>query len=103
MYAVWGTIPVKPEHVKEFAENFGAHAKRTNEEPGCLRFDAFQDADDPTIFYLYEVFKDKAAIDTHNENEHYKKWREISRDWREESRPPSRMLNHLFPEPGAWR
>ena len=103
MYAVWGTITVKPEHVKEFAENFRVHAQLSNEEPGCVRFDAFQDADDPTIFCIYEVFNDKEANVAHDETEHYKRWREMSRNWRQESRPPSRILNLIYPEPGSWR
>ena len=103
MHAIWGTVLVKPEHVQEFAENVRVHAQESSKEPGCLRYDAIQDAEDPTIFYLYEVFTDREAFDTHNGTERYKRWREMSRDWRREPRPPTRVLNHIYPELGSWR
>ncbi|NJK36601.1 MAG: antibiotic biosynthesis monooxygenase [Oscillatoriales cyanobacterium RM1_1_9] len=37
----------------------------TQAESGCLTFDLLQDINDPTIFVLYENWRDQAAVDDH--------------------------------------
>lgn len=37
----------------------------THEEPGCLRFDVYQNINDPTELYLYEVYANRDAFDYH--------------------------------------
>lgn len=58
----------------------------THEEPGCLRFDVYQNINDPTELYLYEVYANRAAFDYHVGTPHIKKWRETVADWYDESR-----------------
>ena len=45
-------------------------------EPGTLRFDAWESADDPNAVYLYEGYVDKAAFDEHKQNEPFKRFME---------------------------
>lgn len=40
------------------------------DEPGCLRFDVLQDAEDPATYYFYEVYRDEAAQQAHMQTPH---------------------------------
>ena len=58
------TIDIKPEHKKSFIEESVADAQGSVEnEPGCLRFDVLQDDENPNRIYLYEVYRDDAAVE----------------------------------------
>ena len=37
----------------------------TQAEPGCLKYELFQNADDPTDFTFVETFASDAALDVH--------------------------------------
>jgi quinol monooxygenase YgiN len=37
----------------------------TRAESGCLTFDLLKDTSDPTVFVLYENWKNQAALDAH--------------------------------------
>lgn len=37
----------------------------TRQEPGCLDYTLFEQADAPGTFYMRESFKDRAALDAH--------------------------------------
>ncbi|MBD2078240.1 antibiotic biosynthesis monooxygenase [Phormidium sp. FACHB-592] len=37
----------------------------TRAESGCITFDLLQDTHDPTVFVLYENWKDQATLDAH--------------------------------------
>jgi quinol monooxygenase YgiN len=103
MYAVLGLIKVKREHVSEFVENVRHHAANSMREPGCLRFDVLQDTDDPQTICLYEVFRSEAELQTHRQQAYYKRWMEISRDWRETSASSRRVLDYIYPPEGPLR
>jgi quinol monooxygenase YgiN len=57
MYVVAVTIFVKPENIAPFIEATLDNARNTRREPGNLRFDVLQSADDPARFMLYEVYR----------------------------------------------
>ena len=60
MFAIFVTINVKEEHLDEFTRaSFGDAEGACRDEPGCFRFDINQDAEIPTRFYLYEVYRDE--------------------------------------------
>ena len=52
-----------------------------NEEQGCLRFDIYQNQEDRTALYLYEVYVNKAAFEYHRNTPHIKRWVEEVKDW----------------------
>ena len=57
---------IKPEYLDDYLEMMLWHARGSSaEESGCLRFDVVQAKDDPTEVYLYEMYRDQAAIDEH--------------------------------------
>ncbi len=44
--------------------------REVRREPGCVTFTAYEARDVPGRFYLYEVYTDAAAFDTHLQTEH---------------------------------
>jgi autoinducer 2-degrading protein len=96
VYAILGFIKVKPAHLAEFIENIRAHAQNSLRESGCLRFDVLQDRDDPHTVCLYEVFRTEADLNIHHEQEYYKRWMEMSRDWRDASSYSRRVFDCIF-------
>jgi autoinducer 2-degrading protein len=89
-------VHVKEENVEEFirasAENHGDSVN----EPGNLRFDVLQRADDPTRFLLYEAYESEEAAAAHKKTDHYKKWKVTVADWMAE---PREGVKHNVIEP----
>jgi quinol monooxygenase YgiN len=40
-------------------------------EPGCLQYDAHQDADDGDTFFLFERYADEAALEAHSASPYF--------------------------------
>jgi quinol monooxygenase YgiN len=40
-------------------------------EPGCITFDVARGIDDANVFFLYEIWRDQAALDAHYLTEHF--------------------------------
>lgn len=77
---------VKPEAVDAFTDACVANHEGSVREPGNVRFDVIQLADDPTRFILYEAYVDEAAAKAHKDTAHYLAWREATADMFEEAR-----------------
>ncbi len=71
-------IQVKPENLQPFIAATVANARASRGEPGVVRFDVIQQADDPTRFVLVEVYRDAAANAAHKETPHYFAWRDAA-------------------------
>jgi hypothetical protein len=54
-------LEIEPTRVDEFLSVITLNAVESVKEPGCLRFDIVQDADDATHFTLVEMFSDEGA------------------------------------------
>ena len=52
------------------------NCKSSTQEPGCLRFDLFQSADDDTHLIIEEMYETPEAAAAHKETEHYLAWRD---------------------------
>eukprot|EP00804_Cyclotella_cryptica_P020307 CCRYP_014053-RA/>CCRYP_014053-RA protein AED:0.22 eAED:0.22 QI:180/1/1/1/0.5/0.33/3/318/163 len=65
-------VIVKEDSLKDFLDLIEKDAIGARQEPGCLRFDAVQSADDPLKFYLYELYVDEEALAYHNEQPYLK-------------------------------
>jgi autoinducer 2-degrading protein len=96
MYVTLVHVHVKPENVEAFVEASGANHEGSIREPGCLRFDVLQLAEDPTRFVLYEAYRDEAAAKAHKETAHYAEWRDTVAGWMAEPRQGVRY-DGLFP------
>lgn len=49
-----------------------ANAAASRDEPGCLEFSVFQDADDPRRVLLYEEYTDEDAFQAHRDTPHFR-------------------------------
>jgi (4S)-4-hydroxy-5-phosphonooxypentane-2,3-dione isomerase len=99
MYVTLVHIHVKPERLAEFIEVTRRNHEGSVAEPGNLRFDVLQLAEDPTRFILYEAYRDEAAAKAHKETPHYAAWRDAAADLMAEPRSGVRY-DGLFPANG---
>lgn len=75
-------LKVREEAIEAFRARLTRHAATSLErEEGCLRFDCFQERNDPTLFLLVEVYADDAALELHRKSPHYLAFREDVVDW----------------------
>ena len=97
MFVVCIHVHAKPENREAFLEATLENARNTVQEPGNLRFDVNQQADDPNRFMIYEVYRSEDGMKAHKQTPHYAKWRETVADWMAE---PRRGVQHegLFPD-----
>lgn len=96
MYVTIVYVHVKPAHVADFIESIRINHENSVREPGNLRFDILQSAEDPTRFAAYEAYESEAAAKAHKETPHYLAWRELAADWMAEPRVGVRY-DGLFP------
>lgn len=96
MFVACVHVRVKPENRNVFVNATLENAGHTVEEPGALRFNVLQQADDPDRFVLYEVYRDEAGSKAHKETAHYLRWRQAVEPWMAE---PRRGITYrsLFP------
>lgn len=82
LFVVVVDFVVRPEHAEAFARLMieNADASRTLEQ-GCIQFDVCQPADDPTRFYLYELYTDAEAFRIHLESAHFKSFDAAATPW----------------------
>ena len=101
MFIVHVQIRVKPECLEAFKAATLVNARASVQEPGIVRFDVVQQADDPQRFALVEVYRDAAANIAHKETEHYAVWRDTVAGMMAEPRVGVKF-NNLFPEDKNW-
>lgn len=76
MIAKWIKVQIKPERRDEFLAAIETDALGSErDEPGCVRFNVLQDANDENTYYFYEVYTDEAAVAAHREAPHYAVWK----------------------------
>ncbi len=93
-------IHVKPESVADFIRASEANHLGSVKEPGNIRFDLIQQADDPSRFMFYEAYESEEAVSAHKNTAHYLKWRETVQEMMAEPRKGVRY-NILQPKTGA--
>ena len=80
-FSIVVTIRVKPGEAGKFRgiilENAAASLR---DEADCHRFDVLNYEDDPETFVFYEVYTNAAALDSHRETPHFKKFAELTGD-----------------------
>ena len=69
---------VKPECVEEFRDRLARHAKNSVAEPGCLTFDVAQADDEPTRFFIWEIYTDDEAVKFHGEQASIAEFRRVA-------------------------
>jgi len=73
-----GHIIVPPENLELLRKELPNHKAATLAEPGCLRFDVFQDLKDKHKFHVFEAFKSEKAFQAHKERMQGTAWMKAS-------------------------
>jgi (4S)-4-hydroxy-5-phosphonooxypentane-2,3-dione isomerase len=89
-------INVLPGAVKDFIEATTENHFESVKEPGNLRFDLIQQADDPCRFMIYEAYESDEAAANHKTTAHYAKWRDSVAGFMAE---PRRGVKHIIIQP----
>ncbi len=77
MHVVVVTIDIKLDARERFVAATLENARNSvAHEPGCYQFDVVQDDQKTSRIYLYEVYRDKAAFESHMQMPHYFAWRD---------------------------
>ena len=81
MYVIIATLQCKPDHREAFlraAKDDATHSRKN--EPGCIRFEVYQDQSDANKFVFIEGYKDEAAFKQHMTMPHFQAWRSATKD-----------------------
>jgi len=92
---------VKPEEVGNFKTATLDNASHSIHEPGVIRFDVYQQTDDPTRFTLVEIYKTEDDPARHRETTHYLRWRDAVADMMVEARSRA-TYDVIFPPVAEW-
>ncbi len=101
MHIVQVSVHVKPDQVEPFRLATIENASHSLHEPGVARFDVLQQADDPTRFVLFEVYRTPADPAKHKETAHYKTWRAAVEPMMAAPRR-STVYGSVFPDDPGW-
>jgi autoinducer 2-degrading protein len=94
-------VHVKPEHIDKFKIACLDNASHSIREPGVIRFDVYQQSDDPSRFTLLEIYKSDDDPARHRETVHYARWRDAVADMMAE--PRTRTTHKvIFPPETVW-
>jgi (4S)-4-hydroxy-5-phosphonooxypentane-2,3-dione isomerase len=97
MHIVHVHVHVSPNHVDAFKAATINNARASLNEPGCLRFDVVQSAEDPSRFILIEIYRAPADQAAHRETPHYATWRDTVAPMMAEPRAATKLVA-VFPE-----
>jgi len=97
MHTTLVTVNVKTAHIGDFITATQLNHEASVQEPGNLRFDILQMANNPNQFILYEAYRNVDAAAAHKETAHYLTWRETVADWMASPREGVHYVG-LFPE-----
>lgn len=62
---------VKGDKVEAFIELAKQMAEATVKEDGCIKYELFQDTEDPKVLTFIEAWEDNAALEKHKAAEHF--------------------------------
>ena len=63
-------LDARPGLADAFRDKIVELVRAVRQEPGCVTFTAYEARDTPGRFYLYEIYTDAAAFDTHLKTDH---------------------------------
>lgn len=73
-----GHLEVSADRLAAVAAALPEHIRLTRAEPGCLRFEVTQNAEDPTRFQVSEIFADQPAFDAHQARAVTSAWAKVT-------------------------
>ncbi len=61
-------------HAQEVAVIFAKLEAASRQEPGCLMYVVHRHTDDPRRFFIYEQYRDAAALEAHRSSPHFQEY-----------------------------
>jgi autoinducer 2-degrading protein len=61
-------------HENEVAEIFTKLQAASRQEPGCLMYTVHRHKTDPRHFFIYEQYRDEAALEAHHHTPHFQEY-----------------------------
>ncbi len=61
-------------HEQEVAEIFIKLQAASRREPGCLAYTVYRHHSDPRQFFIYEQYRDEAALKAHRDSTHFQEY-----------------------------
>lgn len=62
---LWAEFTAKPDSVDELESRLEQFAQVVRAEPGNVQFDIYRRAEAPERFFVFEIYRDQTAFDTH--------------------------------------
>jgi (4S)-4-hydroxy-5-phosphonooxypentane-2,3-dione isomerase len=82
MLALIVEFHIKPGFIEHFAKAIEENARLSRDtEPGCCQFDVCRDPADASLFFLYELYDDEAAIQAHLKSVHFQHMDAATATW----------------------
>ena len=73
-------LEINPADMPKFMEAIKENGAASVKEPGCRTFNIHVSAKDPNQVFLYEVYDNAAALDSHRQSAHFKKYAATTKD-----------------------
>ena len=80
MYTLFVNLECKPGAEDAFRTAATDDATNSIQEPGCTRFDVYQEHDDPKRFVFIESYVDEEAFNAHKQTKHFTRWGQATKD-----------------------
>ena len=74
---VAGTVRVPPETLDGFRPHMVAMMTATRAEDGCAAYSYAEDVAQPGLIHVFEIWRDRAALDAHFKTAHMAAWRAV--------------------------
>ncbi|TYV78328.1 antibiotic biosynthesis monooxygenase [Listeria monocytogenes] len=81
MLHIEAQITVKKEQTKAFLQAAKEVIAASRAEAGNHGYELVQSTENETVFYMLEKWADMAAIQQHNDSEHFKKFQKLAADF----------------------
>jgi quinol monooxygenase YgiN len=102
MIVLMVNLHVKPGRHDDFLAAIRDDAESTSTlEEGNAQFSVVQDNEDADRFFLFEVYRDEAALEAHRQMPHFLKYREATAGIYVED-AVRRMGTNVFPDDASW-
>jgi quinol monooxygenase YgiN len=73
-------LDINPADIQKYLAAAKENAAGAMTEPGCREFNVHVSAKDPNHVFLYEVYDNEAALQSHRNTDHFKKYAATTKD-----------------------
>ena len=73
-------LDINPADMPKFMQAIKENGAASVKEPGCRTFNIHVSAKDPNQVFLYEVYDNAAALESHRQTAHFKKYAATTKD-----------------------